>query len=151
MSTSDVRTLTPAALRAWPLPDPDGDKSSRGTVLVVGGARATPGAVLLAGTAAMRAGAGKLQLATVESVTTALGIAVPEAMVIGVPETPRGAVSRELPHALLDVLPRADVLVVGPGLVDVDESEAVLERVLAEAADDVAVVIDAYALAALAH
>lgn len=151
MSGADVRTLTPAALRSWPLPDPDGDKSSRGTVLVVGGARATPGAVLLAGTAAMRAGAGKLQLATVEGVTGPLGIAVPEAMVVALPETERGAVSGDLPDALLDLLPRADVVVVGPGLVDVDETERVLAGVLQHADDGAQVVIDAYALAALAR
>jgi len=34
-------------------------------VLVVGGSAEVPGAVLLAGVAALRAGAGKLQLATV--------------------------------------------------------------------------------------
>ena len=49
-------------LRDWPLPDvdDDGGKSARGTVVVIGGAADTPGAVLLAGLAALRVGAGKL-------------------------------------------------------------------------------------------
>src|SRR5215217_3344587 len=55
--------VTPSLLRGWPLPAPGEDKYSRGSVLVIGGARATPGAALLAGTAALRAGAGKLTLA----------------------------------------------------------------------------------------
>ena len=47
-------------------------------MLVVGGSTATPGAVLLAGVAAVRAGAGKIQLATAAASAAALGVAVPE-------------------------------------------------------------------------
>src|SRR4051812_5345643 len=55
-----VETVTPALLRAWPLPlDPDGDKHSRGSVLVIGGSARTAGAVLLSAIAALRAGAGR--------------------------------------------------------------------------------------------
>ncbi|HSO15806.1 MAG TPA: hypothetical protein VLS95_07615, partial [Arthrobacter sp.] len=39
--------VTPSLLRDWPLPAAGEDKYSRGSVLVVGGARATPGAALL--------------------------------------------------------------------------------------------------------
>ncbi|WP_243707814.1 hypothetical protein [Micromonospora sp. KC606] len=60
---SDVPTITPALLRDWALPVPTGGREQRGTVLVVGDSRSTPGAVLLAGVAALRAGAGVLQLA----------------------------------------------------------------------------------------
>ena len=52
--------ITPSLLRDWPLPSAGADKYSRGAVLVIGGARRTPGAALLAGTAALRAGAGRL-------------------------------------------------------------------------------------------
>jgi len=69
--------ITLALLRRWALPSPDGGKDARGVVLVVGGARPTPGAVLLAGIAALRAGAGRLQLAVPESLALALGVAVP--------------------------------------------------------------------------
>ena len=48
--------ITPTLLRSWPLPSAGSDKSSRGAVLVIGGGRRTPGAALLAGTAALRAG-----------------------------------------------------------------------------------------------
>ena len=90
---SDTRVITPALLRDWALPVPTGGKESRGTVLVVGGSRFTPGAVLLAGVAALRAGAGVLQLAAAESTAAALSIQVPEAMVVGLPETADGAVA----------------------------------------------------------
>lgn len=67
-------------MRRLPLPQPDAssDKDGRGLVLVVGGSAHVAGAVLLAGAAALRAGAGKLQLASVSRVAVSLGIAVPE-------------------------------------------------------------------------
>ena len=100
-SRSDEEVITPRLLRDWPLPDPQGDKESRGTVLVVGGSRFTPGGVLLAGVAALRAGAGRLQLAVTGSTATALSIAVPEAKVVGLPETDGGSVSGDVPGHLL--------------------------------------------------
>ena len=41
---TDEQVITRQLLREWPLPDPQGGKKSRGTVLVVGGSRFTPGA-----------------------------------------------------------------------------------------------------------
>ncbi|MBA3712324.1 MAG: NAD(P)H-hydrate dehydratase, partial [Pyrinomonadaceae bacterium] len=50
--------MTPTVLKKLPLPQPDadGDKEERGRVLIVGGAPEMPGAVILAATAALRAG-----------------------------------------------------------------------------------------------
>ena len=81
-----------AALRAWPLPMPsaDGDKEVRGHVLILGGSREMPGAVILAATAALRAGAGKLTIATGASVAQLVALALPEARVIGLAETEQG-------------------------------------------------------------
>jgi ADP-dependent NAD(P)H-hydrate dehydratase len=151
MNPKDVQVLTPERLRSWTLPVPDGDKSTRGTVLVIGGSRFTPGAVLLAGTAALRAGAGKLQLATTESNAAALSIAVPEALVVGLPETGSGAVSGEPPPQLVDLASEADVVLIGPGLIDVDETGKLLEATVAAVGKDAALVVDAYALGALAE
>jgi ADP-dependent NAD(P)H-hydrate dehydratase len=150
VSARDVVVLTPAVLREWALPDPQGDKNSRGTVLIIGGSRSTPGAVILAGTAAMRAGAGKLQIATTESTAPALGVAVPEAMVIGLPETPIGNVA-EAPQQLLDLAASADVVVIGPGLFDGDETDEVLAAVLGAIDEETSVVVDACALASVAR
>jgi hydroxyethylthiazole kinase-like uncharacterized protein yjeF len=134
------RVITPRLLREWPLPDPHGGKETRGTVLVVGGSRFTPGAVLLAGLAALRAGAGRLQLAAESSTVSALSIAVPEAKVIGLPDNG---------DELLGLVADADVVAVGPGLDDIGETARLLHLILDAAADDAAVVLDAYALGAL--
>ncbi|MFP5371947.1 MAG: NAD(P)H-hydrate dehydratase, partial [Actinomycetes bacterium] len=65
-STPEPTLVTAEVLRGWPLPEPAGGKNARGSVLVIGGSAETLGAVLLAAEAAMRAGAGKLQVATAE-------------------------------------------------------------------------------------
>ena len=69
----DAVTVTSAVLREWPLPAPGTGKESRGRTLVVGGSDRTPGAVLLAAEAALRCGAGKLQVATAASVAPSWG------------------------------------------------------------------------------
>lgn len=148
---SDTRVITPGLLRDWALPVPTGGKDNRGTVLVVGGSRFTPGAVLLAGVAALRAGAGVLQLAAAESTAAALSIQVPEAMVVGLPETADGAVAGDPGDRLGDLVGQADVVTVGPGLNDIDQTRALLRLVLSAAGPRTALVFDAYALGALSH
>lgn len=152
MSTRrEPKIITPGLLRDWPLPVPGGGKGARGTVLVVGGSRFTPGAVLLAGLAALRAGAGVLQLAATESTAAALSIQVPEALVIGLPETAEGSVAGRPPQRLTALAADARVIAVGPGLDNVEETGKLLHHLLDSAADDAAVVLDAYALGALSH
>ena len=52
-TTRAPRPITPDLLRAWPLPETSGTKYARGQVLVIGGSTTTPGAVMLAGVAAL--------------------------------------------------------------------------------------------------
>jgi ADP-dependent NAD(P)H-hydrate dehydratase len=140
------RTLTPALLRRLALPRPAaaGDKEHRGRVLIVGGAPSMPGAVILAATAALRAGAGKLQIAAPASIATAVGVAVPEALVVALPETREGAIA---PSAAATLVARANdvqALLVGPGLVGGEAVARLLARVLPRV-DGPAVVLDAEA------
>ncbi len=141
--------LTPSALRGWPLPEPTGGKDARGSVCVVGGARGTPGAAMLAGLAALRVGAGRLTLAVARSVAPHVAVAVPEAGVVGLPEDGAGSVT-DAGDGLLDgELGRADVVVVGPGLDTPEGTLAVLRAVVAGTAGDVPLVLDAFALGVL--
>ena len=83
--------LDRAALDAHPLPPiVDGGKETKGRILIIAGSREVPGSALLAALGAMRAGAGKLRIATVDSVAVPLGIAMPEAMVVGMAEDENG-------------------------------------------------------------
>lgn len=94
----------------------DGDKNSKGRILVVGGSRDVPGAALLAATAAMRAGAGKLRIATVESAAMAIAVAMPEAMVVGLPEAADGSFAGGAVEQIGKAAAEVDAVVAGPGV-----------------------------------
>lgn len=148
MLPADV--VTAQSLRSWALPEPgdDGDKHDRGTVAVVGGATSTPGAVLLGGIAALRAGAGRLQVLTVEPTAVALGIALPEAMVVGLPCGAGGSVDADAADEVVTRTERAAAVVLGPGLLGKDDVRQLLAGTLPRL--EAAVVLDAVALTALA-
>ena len=148
----DDGALTAESLRAWPLPSaPGDDKHDRGTVLVVAGSARTPGAALLAGLAALRTGAGRLQIATVETSAAALGVALPEALVEAIPPTSSGAPD---PVAAIPVvaglIATADAVLLGPGLEDLNETRTLLAGLLPLAGPQTVVVLDALALPAWA-
>ena len=144
--------VTGDLLRRMPLPRPgqDGDKDERGRVLVIGGSREVPGAALLSGVAALRAGAGKLQIATSRSVAPSLGLAVPEALVAGLPETAAGGIAPEAAEDLLGRVSRCDAVLIGPGMMDDEAVAGLTARLLAEA-PPTAFVLDACALIGLAR
>ena len=110
--------LDAQALRAWPLPPlrDDADKESRGKVLVIAGSREVPGAALLAGTAALRVGAGKLVVATAASVAQPMAFALPEARVIALPEAGDGGFDLHGVAALHASIETARAVLAGPGL-----------------------------------
>ena len=109
--------LGQTALRAHPLPPVvDGDKETKGRILIVAGSRDVPGAALLAATGAMRAGAGKLRIATVESAASLIGVAMPEAMVVGLPEAADGGFAPSAAKRVLELAKQVDAVVAGPGV-----------------------------------
>lgn len=140
-------SVTPAVLRAWPLPPPGEDKESRGRVLVVGGGRQTPGAVLLAAESALRTGAGKLQVATVSSLAPHVAVALPEASVVGLPETADGDIAPSAAPAILELAAGCAAVLLGPGMSDVGAAAKLLAAVAPDL--DTTTVLDALALAYL--
>lgn len=125
-------------LRDFPLPplSEDGDKEDRGLALVVAGCPELPGTAILTGNAALRAGAGKLQIVTDKAVSVAVGIVATGARVIGGFEDIAGRVQN------------AAAVIFGPGM-DGDACHAALRKVLGAPAE-VPLVLDAAALACLA-
>jgi hydroxyethylthiazole kinase-like uncharacterized protein yjeF len=97
---------------------------------VVAGAPELPGTVVLAATAALRAGAGKLRIATVRSIAALVGIAVPEARVFGLPETEAGGIDPSAAEHLADLANGCQATLIGPGLVDTEAVRGVLGRLL---------------------
>jgi hydroxyethylthiazole kinase-like uncharacterized protein yjeF len=144
--------ITPDVLRTMPLPDPgEGDKRARGDVLVIAGSRQVPGAALLSGVASLRAGAGRLRIATCESNASALALAVPEAFVVGMSETSEGGIDPSNIDNLLHLTEVADAVLIGPGLIDQSAVDGLVKGILRNSKAGTTLVFDAAALKALRH
>jgi ADP-dependent NAD(P)H-hydrate dehydratase len=148
---SGFEILDKDLLRRFPLPchPDDGDKEDRGRLLVVAGSRELPGAARLAGVAALRAGAGKLQIATAASIAVPLGVAVPEARVIGCEETAEGCLAAASIAPLLEWAKDAQAIMIGCGLQHGPPLEEMLDALLASGLDK-PLVLDAAVLGCLA-
>ena len=97
-----------------PLPDLSGGKDESGTILIIGGPATCPGAAMLAAQAALRVGAGRVQLVVDTAVAVGTAVAVPEALVLAWDRS--GAV----PQSVAKLVEKADVVLIGPGCDDVD-------------------------------
>ncbi len=144
MLQTPAKRIDSALLRDWPLPLREGDKEARGRVLVVAGMRTVPGAAILAATAALRAGAGKLQVAAPASVATAIGVEIPEALVMPFEETPAGAPSMQSVRVVRAYAEDAGAVVLGPGMAPNEECTSFVCALVK--AIEAPVVLDASAL-----
>jgi hydroxyethylthiazole kinase-like uncharacterized protein yjeF len=142
-----ITALDDDALRAWPLPQPDrdGDKAARGRTLIVGGSAELPGAVILAAVSALRAGAGKVMVATAAGVAQAVAVAVPEARVLALPETGGGGFHLKGVAMLVEVADQVDALLVGPGMQEETSACRFVEALL-PLFPDAACILDAMAM-----
>ena len=103
-----VLELVPSRARA-------GSKFDTGTVVVAGGMRGLTGAPLMAALAAMRTGAGYVQLAVPESTETVFALKLLEAMTVGQPEAD-GTHSEAGADGVVELSERAGAVVLGPGI-----------------------------------
>lgn len=139
--------LTRATLEAFPLPPvEDGDKHEHGRLLVVAGTREIPGAALLCATAAMRAGAGKLKIATVASVAPHVAMAMPESRTVGLAEDAGGNFADSAVEPLARLTADVDAVVAGPGMAESAAGAVLASALLAAPA---AVILDAGVLRSL--
>lgn len=130
-----------------PLPPPEHatDKNMRGRVLAVGGSAIVPGALLLTGEAALRAGAGKVQLATIADAALPIGLRFPEAGVFPLAPNAAGELGEACAGTVAGLIGRCDVLVLGPGMGREANGAAILHAVLA-AEPQVPLLLDAAVL-----
>src|SRR6187551_3451566 len=110
---TEPTTVTADLLREWQLETPGSSKDARGAALVVGGSSSTPGAVILSGESALRAGGGKLQVATARSTAGQVSLALPEALVRGFPETDSGDVDESASDDVFEMARGAAVTLLG--------------------------------------
>ncbi|HEX8217430.1 MAG TPA: NAD(P)H-hydrate dehydratase [Allosphingosinicella sp.] len=149
---STVETLDRSLLERFPLPDhPErSSKEDRGRLLVVAGSRELPGAAYLAAVAGLRAGAGKLQIATARSIAVQLGVAIPEARVVGHGETEEGSVDPADIDSIVSLAKNAGAVTIGCGMQSGESLERLLDAMLDCGARNVPLVLDAAVLGCLA-
>jgi hydroxyethylthiazole kinase-like uncharacterized protein yjeF len=137
------------ALRHWPLPLLDGgsDKEERGRVVLLAASREIPGAAVLAATAALRAGAGKVTIGAPSSVAREIALAVIEARVIALEDTPEGGIAADGLGALDEFVGKTRAVLVGPGL-PYDEATCDVARAMVERFSGAGIVFDAAAMRA---
>ena len=119
------------AVEDFPLPPVgDGDKHSHGRLLIVAGSRSLAGAALLCACAAMRSGAGKLKIATVESIAAHVGVAMPESRTIGMAEANNGGFADAAVDQIAELATDVDAVVAGPGMFESSACEAMAAELL---------------------
>ncbi len=126
------------------------DKNARGRVLLVGGARFVPGALRLTGEAALRAGAGKLQMATVADVAMHVGVLVPEAAMIALPVDDAGEIGAQAVPEIETAMATCDAFILGPGMSSTPTSVALVKSLLSRPREGLSIVLDAAAIGACA-
>ncbi len=136
-------------LKSHPLPDwnEETHKADRGKLLIIGGSRRIPGAAILAARAALRAGCGSVRVAAPQGVAMAIGIALPELMVVPLPETKDGTIAADAIELIAAQAKVCDAIVLGPGLDENSETDEFARQVV-EAAP-LPLLIDAQAISAL--
>ncbi len=113
-------------------------KGDFGRVLIVGGGVGMPGAVRLAGEAALRVGAGLVTVAVAPENVVAIAAGRPELICLSLTD----------PSGLPDAIERANVVAIGPGLGRTEWATRILDVVLAS---DKPLVVDADALNLIAE
>lgn len=146
-----MSAIDAAWIAAHPLPvHADGtDKNARGRVLIAGGSEQVPGALRLTGEAALRGGAGKVQLATIAAAAIPLGLLMPEAATIALPAGPSGEIAADAAPILRDAIGRCDAFILGPGMGERACAQALVEAVLGDLETDAWILLDAAAVACI--
>ena len=108
-----------------------------------------PGGVSLTAQAALRAGAGKVRVATVEPLVLTLGALFPEIAVLPLPVSAQGEIALQ-PGALRAHVEACDAVVIGPAMTCEVRASKLVGEVLEASGPDHGLVFDAAALIALA-
>ena len=134
ITRADLASVLPPRVR-------NSHKGMFGRVLIVGGGPGMPGAVRLAGEAALRCGAGLVTIASLPQHESIVLGARPELMFRGIADA----------AALASMLSSFDVIAIGPGLGQGDWAQSMLQAVLSARIGGQSLVIDADALNLLAE
>jgi hydroxyethylthiazole kinase-like uncharacterized protein yjeF len=146
-----VRWIEPQEFKELPLVRRvDSHKGLYGHVLLIAGSRGKSGAAILAGRAALRAGAGLVTVATPDGILPIIASAQAELMTEPLPSTKLGTISAAIlrPSSLRALTKGKTLLAVGPGIGTHKETQKVVTSVVRQT--DLPTVLDADGLNAFA-
>jgi NAD(P)H-hydrate epimerase len=128
MGATEVREIPRLPRRAR-----DGHKGTYGKVLVVAGSLGMSGAAVLCGRAALRSGAGVVQVAVPADVLPVVAGAYPAYTTFPIRQHTDGSFGDGTAEEVLDLIRGADAVAIGPGLGRADATVAFVRRLLAGA------------------
>lgn len=144
IAVADEKGLLSRSFRARPVVC---DKRDFGHVLILGGSRSMPGAVLLNAFAALRAGAGLVSVICPERVQAAFVARAPGAMWTPCRENEEGGLDCD--SALIEfrrLLPRATAVLFGSGMGGSENTRTLMRTIIGETPKTIPLVLDADAL-----
>lgn len=110
----------------------DSHKGTFGKVLIIGGSRGMSGAAVLCGRAALRGGAGLVQVACPACVQDVIAAGHPGYTTFGIRQHADGTFSEGAADDLVELGRGADAVAIGPGLGHAPDSIALVRRVVQE-------------------
>ncbi len=146
--------IPPGVTEIWEVPKlprrlAESHKGTYGRVLVLAGSRGMSGAAVLAGSAALRAGAGLVRVACPSEIQAVVAAGNPCYTTSCIPHHADGTYSETSCSAVTDLVAEADVLAVGPGLGNRPDIATMVRNLLTESAPK-PIVLDADGLNVLA-
>lgn len=127
--------------------DPEGHKGTYGHAVIIGGSLGMSGAVMMSSFAALRCGAGLVTAAVPESLVPLIDSALLEVMSAPLAESGDCVISPEALPAIENLLGKASVCAVGPGMARYSEARTIISFILENSG--IPLVIDADGLNAL--
>jgi ADP-dependent NAD(P)H-hydrate dehydratase / NAD(P)H-hydrate epimerase len=144
-----IGLISSRVAREIPQRGAESTKFAAGSVLVCGGSLGLTGAPSMASEAAMRAGAGYVTALVPRSLNLVFETRLLEVMTVPLPDDDDGALTPEGAETVLERAPRADAMILGPGLGRSEGAFELARRVAAEA--ELPLLLDADALNAHAQ
>lgn len=126
----------------------DGHKGTFGTVLVVAGSRGMSGAAVLAGSGALRGGAGLVRVACPAEIQNVVACGNPCYMTFGLRQHTDGSFSEGTAEELIELAQGASAVAIGPGLGRAPTVATLIARLL-DAVHAIPMVLDADGLFAV--
>ena len=108
----------------------DSHKGDYGRVFVIAGSVGMTGAAYLSCQGALRAGSGLVINGIPESLNQIMEIKLTEAMTLPLPESKKRSLGKKARKEILDVSRRCDVVMIGPGLGDADETRTLVRELV---------------------